>query len=152
MADAEDAHGVVFESEQNTVISEPEPERAGHIAVQRIHVAGASAGEAENPFKQAHCGSLIYRSNVSLSFIEPLDPIRWHLLIEVKILGLQPELGEDVLHRNTVAALCKAGLPVAKALAVLLGYRFIVGRRRSQGALDGIEQHELQEANGSRDL
>jgi hypothetical protein len=67
MADAEDAHGVAFESEQDTVISEAEPERPCHIAVQRIHVAGAGAGEAENPFKQAHGGGLIHRANVGLA-------------------------------------------------------------------------------------
>src|SRR5665213_4098730 len=71
MADAEDAHGVVFESEQDTVISEPEPERAGHIAVQRSHVAGAGVGETENPFKQAHGGRLVHRANVGFGFIEP---------------------------------------------------------------------------------
>ncbi len=152
MADAEDAHGVVFESEQDTIISEAEPERSGQIAVQRIHVAGASAGEAENPFKQAHGGRLVHRANVGLGFIEPLDPVWWHLLVEVKILGLQPELGQHFLHRNTLAALCKPGLPVVKALAVWLGYGFIVGRGRSQGAPDGIKQHELQEANRGGDL
>jgi hypothetical protein len=152
MADAKDAHGVVFESEQDTVISESEPERSRHIAVQRIHVAGASSGKAENPFKQPHGGSLVHRANVGLGFIQPLDPVRWYLLVEVKILGLQPELGEHFLHWNTLAALCKPGLPVVKALAVLLGYGFIVGRRRSQGAPDGIQQHELQKANRGGDL
>jgi hypothetical protein len=49
MADAEDAHGVVFESEQDTVISEAESERSCHIAVQRIQIAGASAGEGRIP-------------------------------------------------------------------------------------------------------
>jgi hypothetical protein len=76
MADAEDAHGVVFESEQDTVISESEPERSRHIAVQRIHVAGASSGKAENPFKQPHGGSLVHRANVGLGFVKPLDPVR----------------------------------------------------------------------------
>jgi hypothetical protein len=52
MAYAEDSHGVVFKSEQDTVFTEPEPEGPGHIAVQRIHVAGASVGEAENPFNR----------------------------------------------------------------------------------------------------
>jgi hypothetical protein len=51
VANGEDAHGAVFEGEQDTLISEPEPERSCHIAVQRIHVARASASEAENPFK-----------------------------------------------------------------------------------------------------
>jgi hypothetical protein len=86
MADAKDAHGVVFESEEDTVITEAEPERSCHIAVQRIHIAGASAGEAENPFKQSHGGGLIHRANVGFGFIEPIDPVRWHLLVEVKIL------------------------------------------------------------------
>jgi hypothetical protein len=90
MADAKDAHGIVFESEQDAIISEAEPERSGHIAAQRIHIAGASSGEAENPFKQAHGGGLIHRANIDLGFIEPLDRVRWHLLVEVKILGLQP--------------------------------------------------------------
>jgi hypothetical protein len=108
--------------------------------------------KAENPFKQAHGGSLVNRANVGPGFIEPLNPVRWHLLVEVKILGLQPELGEYFLHRNTLAALCKPGLPVVKALAVLLGYRFLVWRRRGKGVPDGIEEHELQEANRSGDL
>jgi hypothetical protein len=152
MADAEDPHGVVFKSEQDTIISEPEPEGAGHIAVQRTYIAGASAGETENPLKQAHGGRLIHCANVGLRFIESLDPVRWHLFVEVNILGLHPELSEHVLHRNTLTALCKPGLPVQEALAVLLGYRLIVGWRRGQGTPDGIEQHELQEANCGRDL
>jgi hypothetical protein len=53
MADAEDAHGVVFQSEQYTVISEAKPERASHIAVQRSYVARASACKTENALKGA---------------------------------------------------------------------------------------------------
>jgi hypothetical protein len=44
----------------------------------------------------------------------------------MKILGLQPELVQHFLHRNAFAALCKPGLTVVKAMAVLLGYRLIV--------------------------
>ena len=112
MADAKDAHGVVFKSEQDTVITEPEPKGSGQIGVQCIHIAGASAGKAENPFKQAHGGSLVHRANVGLGFIEPLDPARWHLLVEVKILGLQPELGEHLLHRNTLPSCSNQAWPL----------------------------------------
>src|ERR1700733_6585499 len=45
MADAEDAHGVIFGSKQDTVITKAETEGAGHIAAQRIHVAGASVAK-----------------------------------------------------------------------------------------------------------
>lgn len=127
MADAKDADGVVFESEQDTVIAKPEPERSRR----------AIAGEAENSFKQAHGGGLVYRANIGFSFIKPLDPVWWHLLVKMKIFGLQPELGEDFFHRNTLAVLCKPSLPFAKALAIFLGYSLIVRRRRGQGAADG---------------
>jgi hypothetical protein len=51
VADAEDAHGVVFEREQDAVIAKAEPKRAGHVTVERIHIARAGAGKAENSFK-----------------------------------------------------------------------------------------------------
>jgi hypothetical protein len=149
MADAENAHGVVFESEQDTIISEAGPEVAGPIAVQRIHVAGT---EAENPFKQAHGGRLIHCATSALASSSHSIPYGDIYLSSLKILGFQSELSEDVLHRNPLAVLGKPGLPVVKALAVLLGYWFIVGRRRSQGVPDGIEQHELQEASCGWDL
>ena len=53
MADAEDAHGVLFEREHDTVVAQAETEGAGHIAVERVHIAGAGAGEMENSFEQA---------------------------------------------------------------------------------------------------
>ncbi len=49
------------------------------------------------------------RANVGPGFIQPLDPVRFHLLllVELKIVGLQTELGEHFLYRNTLVALCK---------------------------------------------
>lgn len=100
----------------------------------------------------AHGDSVVLGAHIGLGLVEPLDPIWWHRLVDVKILGLQPEFGEHFLHRNTLAALCKASLPVGKSLAVLLYYGLIVAWRRSQGSPDGIEQHELQESNRRGDL
>jgi hypothetical protein len=75
MADAEDAHGVVVESEQDTAISNAEPERASRIAVQRIHIARAGACEVENPFKLAHGRRLVQCANVRLAALcEPSLP------------------------------------------------------------------------------
>jgi hypothetical protein len=46
----------------------------------------------------------------------------------------------------------KPSLARVQAAAVLLRHGFTVGRGRSHSAGDGIEEHELQEADGSADL
>src|SRR5580698_7345120 len=79
MTDAENAHGAVLQGEQDTVITEAEPERAGQVAVQRVDVAGTGAGEMENAFKNTHGSGAVEGTNVGLGFVEPLDPIRRHL-------------------------------------------------------------------------
>jgi hypothetical protein len=153
VTDAKDAHGVVFESKQNAVIAQAEPKGTGHFAVESIHIARAGLGETENPFKEVHRSGLIQRANIPLRLVEPLNPVRRHLPFEGKILGFEPELSQYVLHRNAFAAsLCEPSLPAVKASFVLLGDWFIIGGRLSQGARDGIKQHELQEANRSGDL
>jgi len=76
----------------------------------------------------------------------------WHLLVEGEILGLEAALSQNVFHGNAPALLPKPSLNPVKAAAVLLGHGFIIGWRRSQGASDGIEQRELQEANRGSDL
>jgi hypothetical protein len=152
VTDTKDAHGAVFESEQYAVVAEPQPKGASHIGVQRIHIARTGAGEAGNPFKEPHSRGLVQSADVSLGFIEPLNPVRWHLLVERKILGFEPELGQNVLHRNAFVALFKPGLPVAKALSILLSDGFIVAWGRGRGASDGVKQHELQEANCGGEL
>ena len=52
MADAEDAHGVVCEGEQDAVIAKAWPERAGQIAAKRIYVTRAGASKAKNHFEK----------------------------------------------------------------------------------------------------
>jgi len=102
--------------------------------------------------KDAHSCRPVQGADVGRGFIEPLNPVRRHLLVEGKILGLETELGQNVLHWNALAAMRKPSLTVVKAAAVLVGHRFIVWRRRGHGAGDRIEQHKLQKAHGSGDL
>ena len=45
-------HGVVLEREQHAVVAETESERTGHVAVERIDVTRAGAGEAEDPSRR----------------------------------------------------------------------------------------------------
>jgi hypothetical protein len=78
MADTEDAHGIFFEGEWHTVVAEPEPERTGHVAVERGHAARAGLGETENAFEQAHGRGVVQRADVGLGFVEPLDAVRRH--------------------------------------------------------------------------
>jgi hypothetical protein len=124
--------GVVFEGKQNVVVAQAEPKRTGHFAVESIHIARVRSSETENPFKELHRSGLIQRANISLGLVEPLNPVRRHLPVEGKILGFKPELSQDVLHRNAVAAsLCEPSLPAVKASFVLLSDWFIIGGRRS---------------------
>jgi len=51
MADAEDAHDVLFEREQDTVVAQAETEGASHIAVERGYFAGNRASEMQYSFK-----------------------------------------------------------------------------------------------------
>jgi hypothetical protein len=78
MSNAEDADDVFFESEQDTVVANPEPKRACHVSMKRVHIAGAGSCKAENPFKQAHGSGLVDGADVGLGFIEPLDAVRQH--------------------------------------------------------------------------
>jgi hypothetical protein len=58
-----------------------------------------------------------------------------------EVFGSESELGQNVFHRNALAAaLSKPGLATVKAPAVLVGDWFIVGWRRSHGSGDRIEQ------------
>jgi hypothetical protein len=73
--------------------------------------------------------------------------------VEGEILEPEAALSHNVFHGNALAAaLRKPGLPAMKSAAVLIGHRFVVGRGRSQGARDRIEQDELQEPYHSRNL
>jgi len=151
MADAEDVYGAVLQREQDTVIPEPEPVRAGHITMQRIHVAGAGAGEMQHALEDAHGAGAVESADIGTGLIEPLDPIGWHLpgvfRREREIFRLCAELSEDILHGNA-DALRKTGPTIVKPAAVLLRYSFIVGRGRGQGAGDGIDHHLEQMTDG----
>ena len=78
MPDAKEVHGVPFEREQDAVIAQAETEGAGHIAVERAHIAGAGAGEMQDSLKQAYGRGAVQGAHVGLGLIEPLDAVGWH--------------------------------------------------------------------------
>ena len=80
MPDAEDAHSIVVEGEQHAVVAQTEPEGAGHIAVESIHVAAAGACKAENALEDAHSCRLVQATDVGLGFVEPVNPVGRHYL------------------------------------------------------------------------
>jgi hypothetical protein len=70
-----------------------------------------------------------------------------------EISRLEVELGQQALHWYALAAaLPEPGLAVLEAAPVLLGHGFIVGWGRDYSAGNGIEEHELQKADGGIDL
>ncbi len=75
MADAEDAHDVILEGEQDAVVAEAQAKRACHVAVQGSDIAAAGAVQA------AHVG---------LGFIEPLNTLGQHYLLSGKSSGFKP--------------------------------------------------------------
>jgi len=157
MPAAKYAHDVFFESEQDTVVTNPEPKRAGHVAVKRVHIGGASLCETENSFKQTHGDGLVDGADVGLGFIEPLDAVRRHLPSIFRrsrsIFGLEPEPGKHILHRDAfAAALREPRLASLKTSPILFCHGLVVGRRRGHGTGYRIEQHELQEADRCRNL
>jgi len=78
MSDAKDAHGVLFKCEQNAIIAQTKPEAARHVAMERLHITGASAGVMQNAFEQAHCREAAQRTHIGFGLIEPLDAVGRH--------------------------------------------------------------------------
>ena len=57
MADAEDAHDIVLEEEQDAVVAEAEAESPGHFAMQRRYlVSGKSSGFCPNSASRSSIG------------------------------------------------------------------------------------------------
>lgn len=83
------ALAVVADTQAAATGNRPLPTQVG---IQRIEIAGASAD------------SLVQHSSHSIR--------TWHLLVEVKILGLQPELGEQFLYRNTLPRCANQACPL----------------------------------------
>ncbi len=69
-----------------------------------------------------------------------------------EVFRLQAKLRQHILHGNAFAVLGEPGLAFAEAAAVFLSHRFIIGRSQGGGAGDRIQEHELQKADGGRDL
>src|SRR5262249_53371597 len=104
MPDTEDPHGVAFQIEQYAIVAKPQPEGTGHIAMKGLDLPAAGPREMENAFENAHGGRLIQRTNVGPGFVLSVNPMRRHLLLERKVFRLEPEVGQDLFHRNAFAA------------------------------------------------
>ena len=70
MADAEDAHDVPFECEQDAVVAQAETEGTGHIAVQRVTSPEPVRAKCSVPLEQAHGGGAVSGEHVGLGLVE----------------------------------------------------------------------------------
>jgi len=73
MADAEDAHDIVLEEEQDAVVAEAEAESPGHFAMQRRYlVSGKSSGFCPNSASRSSIGNALATvlSKPGLTFTE----------------------------------------------------------------------------------
>lgn len=114
--------------------------------MQRQHLPGLS--EMEDALEDAHGTRLVQRSDIGLGFVEPLNPIRQHLLAEGNVFRLEPELSKDFFHRNALAvALGEPGLAVADPASVFLGHRLVICRLVGDRAGHRIEHRFEQTAN-----
>jgi hypothetical protein len=80
MTNTEDVHGIVLHREQDAIVSEAEPERTSHVTVKRRDSPATRARKMKNALEDTHGGGLIQGAYVAPCFIEPLNPIRRHLL------------------------------------------------------------------------
>ena len=64
MADAEDPHRTVPQSEQQAIVALTQAEGAGQIAVECFDVAGAGAGKPENAVEQQHRGGAVNGADI----------------------------------------------------------------------------------------
>jgi hypothetical protein len=101
--------------------------------LKRDNIASASPGEAEDVLENPHCRVPVQRSHIRVRFVEPLNPIRRHLLVILggrrKIFRPQPKLRKDLFHRNALAiVLLEPSWPCGDALSIFLGYRLIIDR------------------------
>ncbi len=70
------------------------------------------------------------------------------ILYEREVFHRQPELSQDLLMRNPPAAsLFEPIIRPGQGLLLFSGEQFIIKGRRGQGAGDGVQQHELEEAH-----
>src|SRR5258708_76134 len=90
MADAEDAHDAVVESEQDPIVSDAKTQGAGHIAMERHHFASAGAGEMQHAVEDVHGDGTVHATHIGLGFLKPLDSVRRHYLWSGKSSGFRP--------------------------------------------------------------
>ena len=81
----------------------------------------SSASEMKDSLEDSHCDRTIQRSHVRPGFIEPLDPVRRHLLRSGNVFRRKSELRQDVFHRNALAAPCGKPLTTAAKTLPILG-------------------------------
>lgn len=152
MPDAEDPYAIAFEREQHAVIAEAQPERTGHVTVERHDLPATRPGEMEEALEDAHSCGLVQSPNVRLGFLKPFNPIRRHLLVQRNVFRLKPELGENLFHRNALTpALCEPFLSVKNPAPVLRCYGLIIGRRAGDCARYWVE-HRFQQTANRRNL
>jgi len=131
MPNTKDAHRIVPQCEQHSVITKPQPEGTSHVAVKRHNLSTTRARKMQDTFEDAHRRSLIQSANVPPGFVEPLNPVPRHLFFWSggKILWLESKLSQDLLHRNTFAAMLREpGLTLVKAAPIFIRYRFVISR------------------------
>ena len=79
MANAEDPHAVVFEGEQDAIVSQAKPERSGHVAVQCVDIAGAGADYFGARYMSSSQGRFTSVDPIYLEKERLMDPQRLNL-------------------------------------------------------------------------
>ena len=142
-----------------------EPEQWRVVAVKLFGVALGGLEEAGQRFQDLQGGQLIDGANIGLAWsvqtrrlaIPPRlgfgrcffrRRFAAHLL---EILHRQTELGQDFLVRNRLVVF-QPFIGLVDGVPLGVGQRFVIVGRGCQSAGDGVEQHELQESDGGRNL
>jgi hypothetical protein len=76
VSDTEDLHSAAAKAKQNTVVSETQTKRAGHVAVQGGDVARSGACKTQDAVENTHGGIAINRPDVGFCVVEPFNSIR----------------------------------------------------------------------------
>ena len=102
MADAEEAHGVIVNGEQDAVIANAEAKPSAEVALERDDIPGAGARKAENALEDAHGRRLVRRANVSLGFTEPFNSVSRHYLVFLVETGKSPGLRPNSARTSSI--------------------------------------------------
>ena len=125
IANAEDPHGSVPQSEQDAVVAQPKSKSSGHIAVECVYIPRTLTGESDNSVEQ-----------------EP----RGHL---PEVFRFGAELGQDFFHRHAFATLGgKPDLAFVKTPAVFVRHWLIISGSVGESAGNRIDHHFQQVADG----